>query len=486
VVLEMVSRQVGKFAKRVALLMAATMFSFGNADALTLREAIAVAVESNPEIGQAVENREAIEFELRQAKGLYLPSVDLEASAGVRRLDSPTRRALSTEDDTLSPAEAGLTVTQKLYDHGARRAEVNRQASRVDGASFRVYERSEFIALTVVQDYLEYMLQTLILSEANKNLAFHQSIKGDIEESIRGGALTDADRQQADERLFAARARVIEATEELEAAKIRFFKTVGKPLTAATRPGSVAKSLPRSLDDAIGLARQNNPRVNIANSDIDAAAAGVDAARAKFGPEIVAEGRARTGYDIDGAEEDTNELQARLVLRWNLYRGGIDKANEQEQIRRASEQRLVLHQVYREIEEAVRTSWDRRFRQAELANTLRQQSSASERLVASYQEQFNVGQRSLLDVLDAQNTRFNTATLADIASYAALFAEYRLLAATGQLLRTMNVAPAKQSNGYARTEFNVPETAATETYARTPSEQRNDLPFDILAPVRRK
>ncbi|RWM78278.1 MAG: channel protein TolC [Mesorhizobium sp.] len=472
--------------KRLGLLFTFSMLACGSASALTLKEAMAVAVESNPEIGQAVENREAIEFELRQAKGLYLPSIDLEASAGTRRLDNSSRRALSIEEDGLYPAEAGLVISQTLYDSGARRAELNHQASRVDGASFRVLERSEFIGLSVVQDYLEYMLQASIVSEAKKNLGFHQGILGDIRQGIAGGALNEADRQQAEERLFAAKARMQEATEELEAAKIRFFKTVGKPLTNASRPGSVGGALPRSLDEALGLARENNPRVHMANSDIDAAASLVDAARAKFGPAIVAEGRARAGYDIDGDDGDASDLQARLVLRWNLYRGGIDKANEQEQIRRTSEQRLGLHQVLREIEEAVRTSWDRRFRQAELAKTLRQQASASQRLVASYREQFKVGQRSLLDVLDAQNTRFNTATLADTASYASLFAEYRLLAATGQLLKTMNLQPAKQAAAYARTEFATPETADTETYARTPSEQKNDLPFDILAPVRKK
>ncbi|TIS89486.1 TolC family protein [Mesorhizobium sp.] len=473
-------------ARRLGLLMTVSMLACGSADALTLQEAMAVAVESNPEIGQAIENREAIEFELRQAKGLYLPSVDLEASAGARRLDNSSRRALSIDDDELYPAEADLVVTQKLYDSGARRAELNRQASRVDGASFRVLERSEFMGLSVVQDYLEYMLQASIVSEAKKNLGFHQAILGDIQQGIAGGALNEADRQQAEERLFAAKARLQEASEELEASKIRFFKTVGKPLVNASRPGDVSGALPRSLDEALGLARESNPRVHMANSDIDAAASLVDAARAKFGPDIVAEGRARAGYDIDGDDGDASDLQARLVLRWNLYRGGIDKANEQEQIRRTSEQRLALHQVLREIEEAVRTSWDRRFRQADLAKTLKQQASASERLVSSYREQFKVGQRSLLDVLDAQNTRFNTATLADTASYASLFAQYRLLAATGQLLKTMNLEPAKQATAYARTEFAVPETADTETYARTPSEQKNDLPFDILAPVRKK
>jgi adhesin transport system outer membrane protein len=482
----MMLKQPIRLGARIAVLLAATVLTSGQSWALSLKEAVAVAVESNPEIGQAVENREAIEFELRQAKGLYLPSIDLEASTGVRRLDNPDRRALSIRDDALYPNEADLVVTQKLFDNGARRAELDRQASRVDGASFRVLERSEFIGLTAVQDYIEYLLQAQIVGEAKKNLGFHQSILGDINEGVSGGALTDADRQQAQERLFAAKARVQEATEELEAAKIRFFKTVGKPLVNPTRPPSVASALPRSLDEAIGLARTNNPRVHMANSDISAAYANVDAARAKFGPEILAEGRGRVGSDIDGTDGSTNDLQARLVLRWNLYRGGIDKANEQEQVRRLSEQRLVLDQTYREIEEAVRTSWDKRFRQAELADTLKHQAATNERLVASYREQFKVGQRSLLDVLDAQNTRFNTATLADTAAYASLFAEYKLLAATGQLLRTLNIAPPKQAGAYAKAEFGVPDVPPTETDARVPSQQTNDLPLDILAPVRKK
>ncbi len=480
-----------KFKTRVTRMLAAALFGSaafyaGNASALSLKEAMAVALESNPEIGQAVENREAIEFELRQARGLYLPSVDLEASVGVRRLDNPSRRGVGIEDDPLYPSEVGLSVTQKLFDGGGRRAELERQAARVDSASFRVLERSETIALQVVREYLEYLLQIQIVNESRANLGFHQSMLGDISSLISGGALTEADRQQAQERALSAKARLKEAEEELEAAKIRFYKLVGKPLTNPVMPASVASALPRSLDAAIGIARANNPRIKVANADIDVADAQVDAARSKMFPEITAEGRARTGYDIDGADGRTHDLQARVVARWNLYRGGIDVANEQEQIRRASEQRLVLHQAYREVEEAVRISWDRRQRQIDLSSTLRDQAATNARLVSSYREQLVVGQRSLLDVLGAQNTRYSVNVLSKTAQYAALFAEYRILAATGTLLNTMHLQSAKQSEAYARTEFNVPETAPTETYKRLPSRQVNDLPLDLLAPIRRQ
>nr|WP_223385590.1 TolC family protein [Oricola cellulosilytica] len=453
---------------------------------MTLQEAIAVAVEANPQIGQAVENREAIEFELRQARGLYLPSVDLEASAGARRLDNPSRRALGIENDSLSPGEVSGVVTQKLFDGGGRRAELERQASRVDSASFRVLERSEYIGLQVVREYLEYLVQAGIVNEAVRNLNFHRSIQGNISSGIAGGTLTEADRQQVRERVLAAEARLKQSEQDLAAAQIRFLRLVGKPLENVAVPPSVAYALPRSLDDAIGQARTNNPRIHLANADIDAADALVDAARSKFAPEIFLEGRARAGHDIDGADGSTTDLQARIVAKWNLYRGGIDKANEQEQIRRASEQRLVLHEVHRDIEESVRLAWDERQRQSSLAGTLRQQAAQNAGLVNSYRQQFTIGQRSLLDVLDAQNTRFNVGVLEVTARYASLFAEYRLMAATGRLLSHMNVQPPQQAEAYARTEFQVPETPPTETYARVPSRQVNELPMDLLSPVRRK
>jgi outer membrane protein, adhesin transport system len=461
------------------------IWSASPSHALTLKEAMDTALHHNPEIGQAIENREAIEFELRQAKGLYLPSVDLESSVGVRRLDNPSRRALGIEDNTLNEAQVGVSVTQKLLDFGGRRAEVDRQASRVDGASFRVLERSQVIALAVVQDYLEYILQAKIVADTNANVQFHQGMLSEIREGVTGGALTDADRQQAEERLLAAQARHTEATGELEEAKIRFYKTVGLPLTNPVMPGSVASALPRSLDSAIGEARANSPTVKAAGADIDTAAADVRAAKSKYYPELFAEGNALTGNDIDGVENRTTDLEARLVLRWNLYRGGIDRANEQEKIRRASEQRLVLHQVYREVEEVVRTSWERRFRQAELAKELRAQSAVNDQLVVSYREQFKVGQRSLLDVLDAQNTRFNTKILADTAAFASLFAEYRLLATTGALVNTMGLSAPEQADAYARAEFNTQPSPEADDYARTPSHQKNTIPLDLLAPIRK-
>lgn len=455
--------------------------------AISLKEAIAIAIEANPEIGQAVENREAIEFELRQARGLFLPSVDIEGSAGGRRLGSPSSRAgFGFAERGLAPTDLSLTVTQTLYNGGQRRAELERQAARVDSASIRVLERSSAIGLQVVREYLEYILQGKIIGEASENLRFHRNIEGNIRSGVNSGALTNADVQQVRERVFAAQARLKEAEENLTAAGIRFLALVGKPIDGAFLPGSVKASIPTSLARALGSGRDNNARVKIAKADLDVANTLVNAAEGGRRPEILLEGRARIGNDIDGSAGRTSDLHGRVIARWNLYRGGIDRANKQEQIRRASEQRLVLHQTYRQVDEAVRLSWNRRLKQISLASTLRSQANENGRLVSSYRRQFDVGERSLLDVLDAQNTRFNVNNLALSADFAARFSDYQLLAASGLLLKSMNLSTPSQGEAYARAEFNVPPTPPTETFARVPSRQQNKLPLDLLAPLRRK
>lgn len=231
------SSDVGFGVEMIKSLLYSCCFSIGfsalvalPASALTLKEAVDEALRSNPEILSSAENREAVEFELRQARGLYLPTLDLEASVGSRKLDSPGRRRLGTQDDTLDSSDVGLTFRQTLFDGGARRAEVERQAARVDGASFRVAERSEAIALAVTQEYFEILLQAEIVAIARKNANVLSGIVSDISSGVSGGTLTSADRTQGRERLLSAQARLKEAEEDLAQAQIRFLRLVGVKL----------------------------------------------------------------------------------------------------------------------------------------------------------------------------------------------------------------------------------------------------------------
>jgi outer membrane protein, adhesin transport system len=447
------------------------------ASALSLREAVRVAIESNPEIGQAAENREAVEFELRQALGLYMPRVDLEASVGAQLLDSPGRRAAGIEHEPLYPSQVGLTASYDIFDGGYRQSEANRQAARVDGASFRVLERSEFIALQIARLYFEIVLQQRIIDLSRQNVAFHQTTLDNVIQAVSSGQLTEADRQQAQERLAAAKARVAEAREQYNAATIEFYKYVGLPFEDPKVPSRVGADLPSSLDEAIAAGRINNPRVLLAGADIDAAAAVVEQSKSGLLPKLTLEAGANTGLDVGGVEGRTSEVQARLVFRMNIFDGGIKNAEVQENMRRESEAMLGLSQVHREVEEAVRMSWNRMHSQTELAAAYAAQLDASVSLVSSYQEQFGVGQRSLLDVLDAQNTRYNLQVLNETAQFTIRFAEYRLMAASGLLLKFMGLKAPNESDAYARELLDTPSYQDAQPRELRPVELSS--PFDL-------
>lgn len=441
--------------------VALAMIAAGPAQAVDLRDAVQTAVTTNPEIQQAVHNKEAIEFERRQAQGLFGPRISVEGSGGVRWLKNATRRSIGIEDETLYPVEGGVTVEQLLLDFGRARSEVKRQASRTDGAANRIEERSEFIALNVSRHYIDYLLQQRIVAAAEDNVAFHERLAGDLRQGVSQGSISIADQQQAEERLQASRAKLTEAREEQANAAIAFQQLTGISIGQPTVPPDLRAQVPPSLDEAVDISRAQNPRVLEAMADIDTARAEVSAAKAELAPRISLEGRVRVGHDIDGFHGRTEDYVGRVVLKWNVFDSGINRGKVNEMVSRESERRSRLHEVSRQAEADVRTAWTRLESQTRLLGELEQQSRVSDDLLLSYREQFNVGRRSLLDVLDAQNTRYNVQVQTETARLSQVYAQYRVLAAANKLMDALGVNPPPSRLANARERYKVKSMPAS-------------------------
>ncbi len=453
-------------ASATAAAVQATGMATDNSGVVTLEQAIAAALETSPEINQAIMNKEAIEFEREQAQGLYLPRVDIEASAGIRRIENPTRRTLGIEDDALYPLEAGISAEQTLVDFGRRHGELLRQAARTDGAALRVAERSENTALLVSRQYLDILLQQRIVAAADDNVTFHRNLVGDLGQGVQQGSISIADQQQAQERLQAALVRHTEAQEALINAQISLQTLTGLSVAGAAMPQSLKAAVSPSLGDAVSEARQNNPKVKEASADVDAAHAMVEKANGDLYPTIGVEARGRVGEDIDGFNGKTNDVQARVVMRWNIFDGGINRAKVQEMVRRSSEARFRLHEVGRFAEEDVRRAWNSMSTQRKIEDELETQSRVSDDLLLSYREQFNVGRRSLLDVLDAQNTRYNVQVRLETARFSEQFSEYQVLAATNKLLNSLGLSAPAAGVSDARGRFDYGPPAPAELQRR--------------------
>jgi len=443
--------------------------------AVDLREAVQAALNTNPEIRQAVHNKLATKEERKQAEGLWYPRISVEGSAGVRNLRNPTRRDLGIAGDTLHPVEGFIVADQLLWNSNGRVHEIKRQASRTDAAASRIEERSEFIALNTSRAYIDYLLQQRLVAIAQDNATFHERLAGDLREGVARGSISVADQQQAEERLQAARTRITEAREDLDTAAIQFQTLTGVPIDTVSMPPDVSQCMPTSLEDAEALARGNNPRVAEAIADLNTAREEVRAAKADIGPKFYLEGRARAGHDIDGFAGRTTDLQANAVLRWTLYNGGIKEANVREQQNRADEVHGRLFQVTRQAEEDTRTAWSRLVNQQALVGELETQSKISDDVLLSYREQFNIGRRSLLDVLDAQNSRYNVQQQTETARLAKLYAQYRVLAAANKLIACLGVGMPTAAVGTDRAHYHVNPIPPADL-------QETSLPYPAMGP----
>ncbi|MBD3730754.1 MAG: TolC family protein [Sphingomonadales bacterium] len=433
---------------------------------VTLKEAVEMAVAYSPKVLQAQYNKEAIQFERKQAQGLYAPRVDVEASAGARRLENTTRRNLGIANDWLYPLELSGVADWTVVDFGRRRGELLRQAARVDGASMRVVERSQYVGLQVARLYLDVILQQRIVAASEDNVLFHQNLVRDLGQGVDEGSISVADRQQAEERLQAAIVRLEEARQSLTDAKIALRTLTGLDIENVQMPGLFTASMPSSVDEGVGLTRTDNPLVREAMADVDAANAMVKSAEGDRLPRFGVELRGRYGNDIDGFAGETNDLQARVYMRWNVFDGGINAAKVQEMNRRSSEARYRLHDVSREAEEDFRTAWNAYGQLGKIVTTLERQSQVNDDLLLSYRSQFNIGRRSLLDVLDAQNTRYNTQVRLETARFSYIFASYQILAVTNRFLDAVGVAPGVGAGETEREQFGYGPSAPAELQRR--------------------
>ncbi len=453
-----------------AVLLCATP-AFG----VELRDAVQAALSTNPEIRQAVSNKEATKEERKQAEGLWYPTISVEGSAGVRKLRNPTRRDLGIAGNTLHPVEGFIIADQLIWNSGGRVAEIKRQAARTDAAAARIEERSEFVALNTSRAYIDYLLQQRLVAIAQDNVSFHERLTGDLREGVARGSISIADQQQAEERLQAARTQVTEAQEDLDTAAIEFQKLTGVPIDAVTAPPDLSAAMPPSLQEAEILARDNNPRVQEAVADLASQREVIKTAQAELGPRFNAEASARYGDDIDGFQGRTSDLTARVVMRWKIFDGFANTANVREQKARADEVHARLFEMQRRAEEETRAAWSRLTNQSRLATELETQSRVADDVLLSYREQFNVGRRSLLDVLDAQNTRTSVQAQLETARMSKVYAQYRVLAATNRLIEALGVQMATEAWSNQREKFDVKVPPANDR-------QENSFPYHHVGP----
>ena len=222
-------------------------------------------------------------------------------------------------------------------------------------------------------------------------------------------------------------------------AESEFFALVGFVPGELEQPGSWKLELPGSVEAALVEATRRHPNVMASNYEVKSSEAQYDSLKSSFYPTLDIEVDQSWKEDADNQVGKFVDTTAVLRLRYNIFRGGADKARLQEGAYRAEESRAQRDRVLRNIEENLRLAWAAYEFNGQQKQYLRLHKDSSQESVVAYREQFNIGKRTLLDLLDSENELFQSSRSLTSAIYQEAFARYRIFAATGQLMDNLNV-----------------------------------------------
>ncbi len=413
----------------------------GDVAAMSLKEAVELAISTNPEVGAVSNDRLAVDEELRQGRALYYPQIDLRIESGGQFSENPTTDAQGRDNGRILVRQDNtLTLTQLIFDGHFADSEVERQKARVDSAAQRVAETAEFTGLDAVEAYLDVLRHRERLRIAQDNVATHEDTLKQVQLRLDAGGGNIADVRQAEARLGAARSGMVRVQGDLADAEAFFQRVIGDmpgELEAVTAPEDLR---PQSVDDAIGVALESSPTVALARADLRTAEQDIRQQESSLYPDVRLQLSGQNLNNPDGRTNSDFDARAQVVVRWNLYRGGADEARIREFKHRLAEATDQLRINERKVAEDIRVSWNAVQTTADDVKILQGQVVSNEQTRAVYADQFRIGQRGLLDLLDADNELYLARDDLVTAGYAYTFAIYRLTAGQGRLAAAVGAA----------------------------------------------
>jgi len=423
------------------------------AQAMSLEDAVNLVITTNPDVGVTVKDRRAIDQELRQARGLYFPQIDVQLNGGpdfnenvgVDAGNFITGQNPDDNGDWKFRKDARATLQQLIFDGFFTDSEVERQQARLKSAGNRVQDQGQVSALDAVNAYLDVLRHRERVKNAEKNVAVHEQTLALVEKRAQLGGGNVADVHQTEARLATAKTNLISIQGNLRDSEATFRRIIGEAPSdldpAMIKDGLMGKSVDESLTK--GLA--SNPKVLLAKADVEVSDAEIKQQEASLYPDLRLEVAGGITENDGGTESTDHSASALLVMRYNLYRGGADMARIREFKERRSESMENLRAQERAVEEQVRLSWSQRQTQYESVANLEKQVDANKKTREIYAQQFDIGQRGLLDLLDISNDLFLSEDDLITARYFSTFTDYKILAAEGSLVQALGIAFPKEA-----------------------------------------
>lgn len=405
-----------------------------------LRQSVDAALRSNPDITARFNAFRAATDATDVARAGFLPRLDANA-VGAREQSRVSSRDPSSA--TLNHTGVGLTLSQLLWDGLGTRRELERTGHERLARYFELIDSSEQVALEAAQAHYDVLRFARLVELAEDNYVQHRYAVIQIESRVRAGVGRGVDLEQANARLALAESNLTTETANLHDVIARYQRIVGVAPTVRTGlPAPLTAGVPAAQPEALATAVRRNAGISASIESLRAARAAIQAENASFQPRVEARLRATGGRNLDAFRDQTRNSTAELVLNWNLFNGGADQARVRQRVNLANQAADLRDLACRNTRQTISIAYNDGRRLTEQLAYLDRNTVAISRARDAYRQQFDIGQRSLLDLLNAENELYTARRSYANAQHDQGIAYARAHAAMNQLLSQLGVAQA--------------------------------------------
>ena len=406
--------------------------------ALDIEDTVYGVLRTHRNLRTMQENREVLEHELTKAKAGFGPRIDLQGQAGGSVYSDSSTRATKLDQEMYGYMSGSARLVQPIWDGFATRSRVREAQSTLDSMRYRVFDTATSLSLDGIIAHIDLLRRRIIYQLALDNIRQHKEILAQAQERAYLGADTEADVTQTQSRLARAESSCAEAKAALMSAEHTYRRLTGldpAKLKPITMPPDVFKSTAKIFE----LAQKSNPKLAAYLQDIRAARARREGAEAAFYPSFNLE--AGPSYSDRGGSSDrwVSSFDVLGTMRWNIFNSGADVAERKAASARMRQARQEMYDYIDTLKLDIETTWANYQAAQEQYQHYSKAVEYNKYTKLAYIEQFSIGKRSLLDVLDTINELYSSSTQAEIAKGNVLVGAYRLSGLTGNLLPSMSI-----------------------------------------------
>jgi outer membrane protein len=406
----------------------------------TIEAALVRAYQGNPQLNAQRAQVRATDENVPQALSGYRPKVNLTASAGIQYSDqlstqggTPTQLVRTPIHGTNPPRQVGLTVNQTVYDGQITANKTRAAEAQVSGAREALRVLEETVLLNGATIYMDYLRDSATVEVQRSNVHVLEETLKQTRDRFNVGEVTRTDVAQAEAQLAAGKTQELTAESNLVTTKANFRRIIGNdPENLA--PGSpVDRFLPKGLAAAVDLGLVENPNVTSAMFGIDVSFLTVKINEGALLPTATVQAAVSQGYEQSLIIQKSFNASLTAQLSVPIYQGGTEYSLIRQSKETLAQQRLTLDQTRDQIRATVVQAWGQLEANKAQVVSAQAQVTAAEVALNGVREEAKAGQRTTLDVLNAQQALVNARIALVTAQHDRVVSSYSVLSAVGRL-----------------------------------------------------